>query len=65
MVVWFELADVALAMLKSYPQLPTESLFYGFGALRELARLPPALLNVTFLDTIVYNLTNGKSFLFL
>jgi len=38
MVAWFELADVALKMLKYYPRLPTESLPYGFGGLHELAR---------------------------
>jgi len=59
------LADVALKMLKSYPQLPIQSLPYGFGGLHELARMPPALLNATLLQSILYNLTHGKIFLLL
>jgi len=61
----FELADVALAMLKSYPELPIQSIPYGFGALHELARMPPGLLDATHSVslTIVRNLTNGKIFL--
>jgi len=64
MVAWFELADVALKMLKYYPRLPTESLPYGFGGLHELARMPPGLLDASLLDKIVNNLTHGTSFLF-
>jgi len=46
MVAWFELADVALKMLKYYPQLPIQSLPYGFGGLHELARMPSEALKV-------------------
>jgi len=62
-VKWFELADVALKMLKSDPQLPIQSLPYGFGGLHELARMPSAFLNGSGsedLQTQVYNITDGK-----
>jgi len=35
MLGWFEATNVTLKMLKSYPQLPIDSLAYGFNAFHE------------------------------
>ncbi|XP_047153899.1 uncharacterized protein LOC124825341 [Vigna umbellata] len=52
--------DVALKLLKSYEELPIESL----PILHQLARMTSAHLQPSLWQTIVYSLKNGKIFLF-
>ncbi|XP_047169975.1 uncharacterized protein LOC124838425 [Vigna umbellata] len=52
--------DVALILLKSYGELPIQSL----RVLQELARMPSAYSQASRWQTIVYSLKTGKIFLF-